>query len=202
MGRSSTKLSDARIIDMFLARSERVLTNAIVDRANLGNDFTIAVQVRSTGTRLGFDPIDKGEVHDLAVRIRPFLPWVKDATSFYKTRQAVRRSLTDPKWQEASDEFSRRCKDAFEADQVIHAAMDKDGEIRWKDHEMAKAVIDGLMFHEEENPRIAKILGLEISQPFQNQSVLRMLNVTVCAVKGLQRFIVDAADEGVLHPKV
>jgi hypothetical protein len=186
---------------MFLERADRVLTDEIVKRAELGHDFTIGVRVRGAVTELRTARVDEAMRNDLAVRIRPFLPWVSDPTGFFKTRGAVRRSLTDEQWQRSSDELAKRCKAAFEEDQVIHFARDKQGEIKWRDHEMAKAVIDGLIFHEEGDPRIARMLNLEMSQPFNDQSVLRMLNTTVYAVKLLQRFIIDAQEVGVLQPR-
>ncbi|MGW9568828.1 hypothetical protein [Prescottella equi] len=203
MGKKKTapSESDAADIETFLRRADRVLTDEIVKRAELGSDFKITVRIRGALTQIATKPVDEVMLNDLAVRVRPFLPWVADQTGFNRMRNVVRRSLTDEQWQRQCDVLGRICKDAFEENQVIHFARDKHGEMRWEDHEMAKAVINGVLFHEETDPRVARLLNLDISQPFNNQSVLRMLNVTVCAVKLLQRFVLDADKAGVLHPQ-
>ncbi|BCN45252.1 hypothetical protein [Prescottella equi] len=201
MGKKTVQVSDAEVIDAFLRRADRVLTDEIVKRAELGTDFRLTVRVRGAVTELRTERIDEQLLDHLAMRMRPFLPWVSDSTGFNNTRQVVRRSLTDHEWRRRSDVLAKRCRQAFEADQVIHFARDKEGELKWHDHEMAKAVINGVLFHEETDPRVARLLNLDISQPFNNQSVLRMLNTTVCAVKLLQRFILDADKAGVLSPQ-
>ncbi|MBJ8344837.1 hypothetical protein [Antrihabitans sp. YC2-6] len=201
-GQAMGRVSDAGIIDMFQRHADRMLTDEIVRRARLGSDFDIQVRLDGLGkTQIAVERVDEAELHDFAVRVRPFIPWVEDKTAFYTTLGAVMRSLTDEDWKRDLQKLKEHCKSQFEADQVIHFSRDKHGELKWSDYEMAKAMINGALFHPTEDPRIAEHLDSEVSRPFNNRSVIRLLNAVVVAVKQLQSFIEQADSAGVFHPK-
>lgn len=117
--------------------------------------------------------------------------------------RAVLNSLTDERHKRIliwiKDEYTKIC------DTEMFTTYWSQPADRWQmsatDLELAKLVLNSQWFHEEMGPRLRKLLDADHQQWGNYQAVWRLLDNTVVIVALLRRFIIEADDAGVLHPK-
>ncbi|WP_241473583.1 hypothetical protein [Mycolicibacterium neoaurum] len=195
----------AEVIQAFLTRADRVISSELVDAARLklseGFSFTVHL-MKDGGTQVTWLQENEYLMKGLAADLRPFLPWVDDATNLPRVINAVLRSLPDPEWKRNilwfKDEYQKLAKDEM---MVSYWSMPSDGwQMRMPDRELAKTVLNSQWFHESLDPRIRHILNSENQSMGTYQAVSRLLNNTIMCVAQLKKLIVDADDAGQLHP--
>lgn len=142
-------------------------------------------------------------VKGLAADLRPFLPWVDDIVKVTRVMRAVMGSLTDENWKRSlvwiKDEYTKMLdNEMFSSHWAI---PDEKWTMSVTDLELAKLVPNSQWFHEGMDPRMRHVLDSDHQQMGNYQAVWRLLNHTVLIVTVLQRFITQADDAGVLHPR-
>jgi hypothetical protein len=198
--------SEAEIIETFLDRATRVVNSDLIDatKARIQRGYNINIQMDGDRHIL----VDHGSFNEylikgLAVDLRPFLPWVDDQVKISRVINAVNRSLTDPQWKRAMQTFKTQYGKMTE--NPLFVSMWSSPSEQWQmsvtDHQLAKMVINQQWFHEGMDPKVRETLALDMQQGANFHAVSKLLNDTVIVVSRLQKFIIDADDAGVLHPK-
>lgn len=189
-----------------MARASRVITSELVDttKAQLEAGYSIYARVIGPGdVEVSYEAHNEYIVKGLAADLRPFLPWVDDTVKVTRVMRAVLGSLTDEHWKRTiiylRDEYMKVVDDEMFS---THWSIPAD---RWQmsvtDLELAKLVLNSQWFHEGMDPRLRHLLDADHQQMGNYQAVWRLLNNTVMIVTLLQRFITEADDAGVLHPR-
>jgi hypothetical protein len=196
----------AEIIEAFRARASRVITSELVDatHAQLQAGYSFQARVIGNGdVEVSYEAHNDYMVKGLAVELRPFLPWVDDVVKVTRVMRAVLNSLTDENWKRTliwmQTEYKRILDDEMFSS---HWSIPAEGwQMSATDLELAKLVLNSQWFHEGMDPRLRHLLDSDHQQMGNYQAVWRLLNNTVLIVTVLQRFITQADDAGVLHPK-
>lgn len=196
----------AEIIEAFMARASRVINSELVDAsvAQLAAGFSFDARVIAPGSvEISYQAQNEYYLKGLAADLRPFLPWVDDQVRITRVMDAVLRSLTDESVKRAlvalKDQYEQIRKTQMFS--THWAVPDQDFKMSATDIELAKLVLNSQWFHEDMDPRLRNLLASEHQQMGNFQAVWRLLNNTVFFVALLQRFIVDADNAGVLHPR-
>jgi hypothetical protein len=198
--------SAAEIIDAFMTRASRVINSELVDatKAQLEEGYTVNIRMfKDGGYEARYLARNEYYLKGLSADLRPFLPWVDDITKLSRVINAVMRSLTNDNWKRSLIWFQNEYKKLLD-DHMCYSYWSIPHE-QWQmgmsDIELAKTVLNQQWFHEGIDPRIRHILESDTQQMANYQAVSRLLNNTILCVVLLQRFITDADDAGVLHPK-
>ncbi|MGH3967590.1 MAG: hypothetical protein ACRDTV_05595 [Mycobacterium sp.] len=196
----------AQIIEAFMARASRVINSELVDstKAQLQAGYSFNARViRPGAVEVSYEAQNEYFVKGLAADLRPFLPWVDDTTKVTRVIRAVLGSLTDEHWKRTlvwlQDEYKKVLEN--EMFSTHWSIPDQGWQMSVTDFELAKLVLNSQWFHEGMDPRLRRLLGSGHQQMGNYQAVWRLLNNTVLIVTLLQRFITDADDAGVLHPR-
>ena len=189
-----------------MARASRVINSELVDAsvAQLAAGFSFDARVIAPGSvEISYQAQNEYYLKGLAADLRPFLPWVDDQVRITRVMDAVLRSLTDESVKRAlvalKDQYEQIRKTQMFS--THWAVPDQDFKMSATDIELAKLVLNSQWFHEDMDPRLRNLLASEHQQMGNFQAVWRLLNNTVFFVALLQRFIVDADNAGVLHPR-
>lgn len=197
--------TSAEIIDAFMARASRVISSELVDdsKAQITQGFSFNVRVLGPGqVQVSYEARNEYLVKGLAADLRPFLPWVDDTVKVTRVIRTVLASLTDEQWKRSLVTLRSQYQEMLSGDTWTHWAIPaQDFQMSVPDIELAKLVLNSQWFHEDMDPRMRSLLASEHQQMGNYQAVWRLLNVTVLIVALLQRFITEADDAGVLHPK-
>jgi hypothetical protein len=195
----------AEIIDAFLARASRVVHSELVDatKVKFSEGYRFDVHMMKDGsTEVSWQADNEYYMKGLAADLRPFLPWVDDATSLPRVMNAVLRSLDDPQWKRTmiwfKDEYGKLVK--YELSRSYWSSPSINWQMSMSDMELAKMVLNSQWFHEGLDPKIRHLLNSDYQALPNYQAVSRLLNNTILGVTLLQRFIVDADDAGALKP--
>jgi hypothetical protein len=196
----------AEIIDAFMTRAARVINSELVDatKAQLTEGHTVNLRMlKGGGFETRYLAHNDYYLKGLATDLRPFLPWVDDVTKISRVINAVMRSLTDNDWKRPLIWFQNEYRKLLDDHMCFSywSIPDDQWQMSMPDIELAKTVLNQQWFHEGIDPRIRHILESDDQQMANYQAVSRLLNNTIMCVVHLQRFITDADDAGVLHPK-
>ncbi len=195
----------ADIIGAFMARASRVVNSELVDasKAQLEAGFTFNVHVLGPGdVQVSYEARNEYLVKGLATDLRPFLPWVDDATKVTRVMHAVSGSLTDEHWKRTLISMRADYKKTLESEVFSYWSIPAQGfQMSVTDYELAKLVLNSQWFHEGMDPRLRDLLDSDHQKMGNYHAVWRLLNITVLIVALLQRFITEADDAGVLHPR-
>ena len=196
----------AEIIEAFMARASRVINSELVDatKAQLQAGFSFNARVLAPGAvEVSYEARNEYYVKGLAIDLRPFLPWVDDITRVTRVMDAVLRSLTDETVKRTLISLKDEYKKILDTEMFSsHWAIPAQGfQMSATDIDLAKLVLNSQWFHEGMDPRLRNLLASDHQQMGNYQAVWRLLNNTVLIVALLQRFIIDADDAGVLHPR-
>jgi len=196
----------AEIIEAFMARASRVVSSELVD-ATVGHmKAGYSFDLRMVGTHsfeVSYKAQNEYYVKGLATDLRPFLPWVDDTVKVTRVMHAVLSSLTDAAYRRTL---------IWMRDQHLKVIQTEMFSTHWSiptqqfqmsvtDLELAKLVLNSQWFHEGMDPRLRNLLESDHQQMGNYQAVWRLLNHTVVIVALLKRFITEADDAGVLHPR-
>jgi hypothetical protein len=142
-------------------------------------------------------------VKGLAADLRPFLPWVDDTVKVTRVMRAALGSLTDEHWRRTLLSMRDDYMKSIESEMFSsHWSIPAQGfQMSATDYELAKLVLNSQWFHEGMDPRLRDLLDSDHQKMGNYQAVWRLLNHTVLIVALLQRFITEADDAGVLHPR-
>lgn len=196
----------AEIIAAFMARASRVINSELVDstKAQLEAGYSFNARVIRPGdVEVSYEAHSEYFVKGLATDLRPFLPWVDDTTKVTRVMRAVLASLTDDDWKRTLVSLQGGYKKMLDVEMFSsHWTIPAQGwQMSVTDFELAKLVLNSQWFHEGMDPRLRHMLGADHQQMGNYQAVWRLLNHTVLIVTVLQRFIINADDAGVLHPR-
>jgi hypothetical protein len=196
----------AEIIDAFMARASRVINSELVDatKAQLEAGFSVNLRVIGAGAvEVTYEARHEYYVKGLATELRPFLPWVDDTVKVTRVIKAVLGSLTDEHWKRNLISLRAEYMKMLDSEMFSsHWSIPAQGfQMSVTDIELAKLVLNSQWFHEGMDPRMRDLLGSEHQKMGNYQAVWRSLNITVLIVALLQRFITEADDAGVLHPR-
>ncbi|BBY92302.1 hypothetical protein MGALJ_19710 [Mycobacterium gallinarum] len=196
----------AEIINAFMSRASRVINSELVSTtiAQLEAGYSFNARVIGPGqTEISWEAHNEHLVKSLAVDLRPFLPWVDDIVRVTRVMNAVLNSITDEDWRRTvisiKDEYQKILNnEMFSSHWSIPSEQ---WQMSATDLELAKLVLNSQWFHEGMDPRMRHLLDSDHQQMGNYQAVWRVLNHTVLIVTVLQRFITEADDAGVLHPR-
>lgn len=199
-------LSEAEIIEAFLGRASRVVNSDLIDttKARIQRGYNVNIQMdRDRHILVDHGSVNEYLIKGLAVDLRPFLPWVDDQVKISRVINAVIHSLTNADWKRAMATFKTQYE-AMAKNPLFLSAWSRPSD-QWQmsvtDHQLAKMVINQQWFHEGMDPKVRETLAMDMQQGANFHAVSRLLNDTVIVVSRLQKFIIDADDAGVLHPK-
>lgn len=196
----------AQIIDAFMARASRVLNSELVDATAAQLEAGFSFDVRIIGQHafeVSYQAQNEYYVKGLATDLRPFLPWVDDTVKLTRVMRAVLGALTDENYKRTlrwiKDEYTRT--HGTEMFKTFWSVPAQNWQMSATDLELAKWVLNSQWFHEGMDPQIRNLLGSEHQQMGNFQAIWRLLNNTVLFVAVLKKFITEADDAGVLHPR-
>lgn len=189
-----------------MARASRVVSSELVD-ATVGHiEAGYSFDLRMVGAHsfeVSYRAQNEYYVKGLATDLRPFLPWVDDTVKVTRVINAVLSSLTDEDHKRTLLWLRDEHLKVIETEMFsTHWSIPTEQfQMSVTDLELAKLVLNSQWFHEGMNPQLRNLLESDHQQMGNYQAVWRLLNHTVVIVALLKRFITEADDAGVLHPR-
>jgi hypothetical protein len=198
--------TDAQIIDAFMGRASRVINSKLVDattaQIEAGYSFNVRM-IKGGGYEVSYHGHDEYYVKGLATDLRPFLPWVDDTVKITRVIRAVLNSLTDQQFKNTLLQIQQEYKDQLTTQMFSShwSIPSRQWQMSMTDIELARTVLNAQWFHEGMDPQMRDLLQSEAQAGGNYRAVWRLLNNTIVIVALVQRFIIEADDAKVLHPK-